>query len=68
MDTARVVFSRDAAEATTGVHLDGILLSAEKRPASRNPRRWATGAIGALAAGTAVKVLRRPRSKPYKGM
>jgi hypothetical protein len=68
MDTARVVFSRDAAEATTGVHLDGILLSAEKRPASRNPRRWATGAIGALAAGSAVKVLRRPRSKPYKAM
>ena len=66
LGTARVVFSRDAAGATTGVHLDGILLSAQKRPASRNPRSWATGAIGALAAATAVKAVRRARIKPHK--
>jgi len=65
--TVRLVFSHDAAEAT-GVHLDGILLSAEKRPASRNSRRWATGAIGALAAATAVRGVRGARSKPNKGM
>jgi CubicO group peptidase (beta-lactamase class C family) len=64
--TVRVVFSRDAAGATTGAHLDGILLSAEKRPASRNPRLWATGAAGALAAATAVKAVLRARSKPHK--
>jgi len=66
LGTARVVFSRDAAGATTGVHLDGILLSAEKRPASRNLRSWATGALGALAAATAVKALRQVRSKTNK--
>jgi hypothetical protein len=67
LGTARVVFSRDAAGATTGVHLDGILLSAQKQPASRNPRSWATGAVGALAAATAVRAVRRARIKPYKG-
>jgi hypothetical protein len=33
--TSRIVFSRDAAGVTTGVHLDGILLSADKRSAGR---------------------------------
>jgi CubicO group peptidase (beta-lactamase class C family) len=64
--TVRVVFGRDAAGATKGVHLDGILLSAEKRPASRNPGLWAAGAAGAFAAATAVRAVRRARSKPYK--
>ena len=32
MDSVRVVFSRDARARVTGMHLDGILLSAEKRP------------------------------------
>jgi CubicO group peptidase (beta-lactamase class C family) len=69
IDTVRVVFGRDAAGATTGVHLDGILLSAEKLPASRNPRLWATGAAGALGAASVVrtvKAVRRARSKPYE--
>lgn len=57
--TVRVVFSRDAAGAATGVHLDGILLSAEKRPASRNPRSWATGAAGALVVAATAGVVRR---------
>jgi hypothetical protein len=57
MGAVRIVFSRDPAEATTGVHFDGILLSADKRPASQNPRRWGTGAL-ALAA-TAIAVCRR---------
>jgi CubicO group peptidase (beta-lactamase class C family) len=35
LNTARVVFSRDPSGATTGVHLDGVLMSAEKQP-----RRW----------------------------
>ena len=57
--TVRVVFSRDAAGATTGVHLDGILLSAEKQPANKNPRLWITGGLGALAVATTVGVVRR---------
>jgi CubicO group peptidase (beta-lactamase class C family) len=58
LGTARVVFSGEGA--TTRVHFGGALpLSAQKVPASRNPRRWATGAIGALAVATAVGVARR---------
>jgi hypothetical protein len=30
LNAARVVFSRDPSGATTGVHLDGVLMSAEK--------------------------------------
>lgn len=60
LDTVRVVFSRGSAGTTTGIHLDGILLSAEKRPDWQNPKYWATGAVGMLAAATAVKNLRRP--------
>ena len=59
LGTVRVVFSRDAAGATTGVHLDGILLSAEKQPANKNPRLWITGGLGALAVATTVGVVRR---------
>jgi hypothetical protein len=31
MDSARIVFTRGAGDCVTGLHLDGILLSAEKR-------------------------------------
>lgn len=70
IDTVRVVFGRDAAGATTGVHLDGILLSAEKVPASSNPPLWVAGALGAagaLIAATTMRAVRRKRSKPYEG-
>ncbi|HEX2729418.1 MAG TPA: serine hydrolase domain-containing protein [Rubrobacteraceae bacterium] len=67
LGTARVVFSGEGA--TTRVHLGGgVPLSARKRPASRNPRSWATGAAGALAAAAAVKAILRARGKPYKGV
>jgi hypothetical protein len=62
LGTGRIVFSRDAAGATTGLHFDGILLSAEKSTAAVSPRTWARGAAGGLAAAAAVKVSRsRPR-------
>jgi hypothetical protein len=38
LGTGRVVFSRDASGATTGLHFDGILLSAERSAAAVNPR------------------------------
>jgi CubicO group peptidase (beta-lactamase class C family) len=58
LGTVKVVFSREAT--TTRVHLGGALpLSAQKGPAPRNPRRWATGAIGALAVATAAGIVRR---------
>jgi CubicO group peptidase (beta-lactamase class C family) len=65
--TARVVFSRDPHAATTRVHLEGLPLSAEQRPASTNPRVWVTGAVGALAVATAMTVRRRPRTRPCTG-
>ena len=62
LGTVRVVFSRDRSGKTTRFHLDGILLSAEKYPRSINPRLWATGAVGVLAAATTVRALRRLRA------
>ena len=66
LGTVRVVFSRDRSGATTRLHLDGILLSAEKYPRSLNPRLWATGAVGVLAAASAVRAL-RPASGMRRG-
>ena len=37
MPPVRIVFSRDAAGAATGVHMDGLALSAERRPGSAGP-------------------------------
>lgn len=65
--TVKVVFSRDAAGATTGVHFDGILLSAEKRPANKNPRLWITWGLGGLAGATTVGVVRRRRARERAG-
>jgi len=45
--TARVVFSRDPAGAPTGIHFDGLPLSADKRVVpGRTGSPWATGARG----------------------
>jgi CubicO group peptidase (beta-lactamase class C family) len=60
--TGRVVFSREPGEGATAVHLDFAPLSFEKQPPTKNPRLWATGALGALTtAATATAVLRRHR-------
>jgi hypothetical protein len=60
--TGRVVFSREPGEAATAVHLDFAPLSFEKQPPTKNPRLWATGALGALTtAATAMAVRRRRR-------
>jgi CubicO group peptidase (beta-lactamase class C family) len=61
LGTVRVVFSRDGSGKTTSLHLDGILMSAEKYPRSINPRLWAAGAVGVLAAASVVKALRPGR-------
>ncbi|MGH8838146.1 MAG: serine hydrolase domain-containing protein [Jiangellaceae bacterium] len=60
--TGRVVFSREPGEGATAVHLDFAPLSFEKQTPTKNPRLWATGALGALTtAATATAVLRRCR-------
>ena len=64
MDTGRLVFSRDATGATTGLHFDGLFLSADKRSDALNPRRVAAAAGATLAASTtAIAVRRRSRRR-----
>jgi CubicO group peptidase (beta-lactamase class C family) len=64
--TFRVVFSREPGTGTTAAHLDLMPLSLHKQPATTNPRRWVTGALGALAVATTATAIRRHR-RPYKG-
>ena len=58
----RVVFSRDARGATTRIHIDVLPLRLEKQPATKNPRLWITGGLGALAAVSAACVVGRRRA------
>jgi hypothetical protein len=57
MGTGQVVFSREPGRGTTAVHFELYPRSLRKQPATRNPRMWATGALGGLAmAGTAIRL------------
>lgn len=64
--TGRVIFSREPGVGTTAFHLDFAPMSFQKQPATKNPRLWITGALGALAVAAAVIAVRRPRSRPNK--
>jgi Beta-lactamase len=60
--TSRVVFSRAPGVGTTAVHLHfAPPLSFDRQPATKNPQRWATGTLGAVAAATAATAVRRRR-------
>lgn len=59
LDPIRVVFGQDSAGITTRLYLDVMPLSMDKQPARTNPRRWATGILGALVLGGARRVRRR---------
>jgi CubicO group peptidase (beta-lactamase class C family) len=63
LGTARVVFSREPGVGTTAVHLEfaPALVTLDKQPAMKNPRRWATGALGAVAAAGMATAARRFR-------
>jgi CubicO group peptidase (beta-lactamase class C family) len=63
LGTARVVFSREAGVGTTAVHLEfaPALMSFDKQPATKNPRPWATGALGAVAVASTAAAARRFR-------
>jgi CubicO group peptidase (beta-lactamase class C family) len=67
MATSRVVFSRvpDVGTAALHVELPGMPMSFQKQPATRDPRMWAKGALGALGIATAAAAVRRRRG-PYK--
>jgi CubicO group peptidase (beta-lactamase class C family) len=63
LGTARVVFGREPGVGTTAVHLEfaPALMSFDKQPATKNPRPWVTGALGAVAAATTATAVRRRR-------
>jgi Beta-lactamase len=61
--TARVVFSRDPGVRATSIHLDLVPLSLHRQAAAKNPRRWATGALGALGVATTAIAVRGRRTE-----
>lgn len=68
MGTTRVLFGREPGGGTTMVPELGVMpLPLRKQPSAKNPRLWATGALGALAVATAATAVRR-RSRRYKGV
>jgi len=60
---SRVVFSRSPHAGVMAFHLDLDIapLSFDRQPATRDPRYWVTGALGAVAAATTVNAVRRHR-------
>jgi hypothetical protein len=67
MGTSRVVFSRgpDMGTAALHVELPGMPMSFQVQPATRDPRMWAKGALGALGIASAAAAARRRRG-PYQ--
>jgi CubicO group peptidase (beta-lactamase class C family) len=64
MGTGRIVFTRQPGVGTTAVHLDFGPLSFHKQSEIKNPKRWVTGTLVALAiAGTAAASRRVGRPK-----
>jgi CubicO group peptidase (beta-lactamase class C family) len=59
LGSGRLVFSRGDGGGTTAFHLGFAPMSFLKRPAIENPRRWATGALGAAAVVAGATVVRR---------
>jgi CubicO group peptidase (beta-lactamase class C family) len=61
--TSRVVFSQEPGLGTTALHLDFAPLSFHKQPATKNPTRWATGVLGAVAVAATATAIRRHRRR-----
>jgi hypothetical protein len=63
MGTSRVAFSRvpDVGTGALHVELPGMPVSFQKQPGTRDPRRWAAGALSALGIATAAAAVRRRR-------
>jgi CubicO group peptidase (beta-lactamase class C family) len=70
LGTARVVFSREPGLGTTAVHLESapLLSSFDKQPATKNPRPWATSALGAVAVASTATAIGRRRRRLNKEM
>ena len=63
-DSCLVAFSRDPGTGTRALHLDLHPLSLHRLPESRNPRRWAAGALAVGATALAARRLVRSRDHP----
>ena len=63
MGTIRVVFSCVPHLGTAALHVElpGMPMSFQKQPATRDPRMWAKGALGALGIVTAAAAVQRRR-------
>jgi CubicO group peptidase (beta-lactamase class C family) len=61
LGSMRVLFSHEPEEGTTALHLDLMPMSLHRQPAVTNPRLWATGALAAVASGTAATAIVRRR-------
>jgi CubicO group peptidase (beta-lactamase class C family) len=70
LGTPRVVFSREPGLGATAVHLESApaLVSFDKQPATKNPRPWATSALGAVAVATTATAIGRRRRRLNQGM
>jgi hypothetical protein len=70
LGTPRVVFSREPGLSATAVHLESApaLVSFDKQPATKNPRPWATSALGAVAVATTATAIGRRRRRLNQGM
>jgi CubicO group peptidase (beta-lactamase class C family) len=66
MGTGRVIFSQEPGVGTAAAHLDFAPLSFQKQPAAKNPRLWATGALGVLAVGATVIAGKRRRRPSHR--
>ena len=66
--TCRVVFSQEPGIGTLALHLDFGPTSFQKQPDAMNPRLWATGALGVIAAASAVAAVQRSRGGRHKQM
>ena len=58
----RVAFGREPGSGVTSANLDLMPISLRKQPATRNPRRWATGVLSGLGVAAAAVAVRRRRS------
>lgn len=64
LGTVGIVFGSEPRSGAMRLHLDVMPMSLEKRPASRNPRRWITGVLGLVAVvGAAIVIGRRQQQK-----
>ncbi len=57
----RVVFGREPGAGVTSAHLDLMPVTLHRQPEAKNPRRWATGVLGAVGVTAAAAVVVRRR-------